>query len=80
MTELDHRLCAAHSAGDLMALVALYDEAAKGASDEDARGFYLTHAYVFALEAGSPDADELRTRLVAMGRDTPLREETTICR
>ena len=36
--------------------------------DTDAAGFYLTHAYVFALEAGSPVAEELRLELSVLGR------------
>jgi hypothetical protein len=34
-----------------------------------ARAFYLTHAYVFALEAGDPRAAALKARLVAEGAD-----------
>ncbi len=69
MSALDARLLAAHAHGDQTALIALYEEAALGAADDSARGFYLTHAYVFALEAGDPRSDALRTRLVAMGRE-----------
>lgn len=68
---LDDRLLAAHAAGDRDALVALYTEAAEAAASEGAAGFYLTHAYVFALERGHPAAPALRARLVAMGREAP---------
>jgi hypothetical protein len=72
MSDLDDRLLAAHDRGDLPALMALYAEAADSASEEQACGFYLTHAYVFALELGSAAAPGLRERLIAMGRETPL--------
>ncbi|MEM6619616.1 MAG: hypothetical protein AAF631_09965, partial [Pseudomonadota bacterium] len=51
---LNARLLAAHAAGDARTLVALYRQAGDDATDDTARGFYLTHAYVFALEAGDP--------------------------
>lgn len=70
MSDLDARLLAAHATGDRVALAVLYEEAADAAGDEDACGFYLTHAYVYALEAGLPQADRLRERLAAMGRET----------
>jgi electron transfer flavoprotein alpha/beta subunit len=69
MTDLDARLLAAHAAGDRAGLIALYEEAARGANTDTARSFYLTHAYVFALEAGDPHAEDLRRDLVAMGRE-----------
>lgn len=71
MSDLHTRLLAAHAAGDRAALIALYAEAADGALTETAAGFYLTHAYVYALEAGSPMAHALHARLCAMGRDSP---------
>lgn len=69
MNTLDARLLAAHAAGDTSALVALYAEAAQQAQDEDAAAFFLTHAYVYALDVGHPDASALHAQLVAMGRD-----------
>lgn len=71
MNDLDARLLAAHEAGDRQALVALYTEAADGASDPAAAGFFLTQAYVFALDTGHPAAQHLRARLVADGREEP---------
>ena len=71
MTDLDARLLAAHAADDTAALIALYTEAADGTNDPDARGFYLTHAYVFALARGAPQAAALRDALITMGRETP---------
>jgi len=70
MSDLDARLIAAHEAGDKPALVTLYTEAADVANDVDAACFYLTHAYVFALDAGHPAAATLHARLVAQGRES----------
>ena len=69
MSDLDARLIAAHEAGDKHALVTLYTEAADGANDVDAACFYLTHAYVFALDAGHPATARLHARLVAQNRE-----------
>ncbi|MCV6585613.1 MAG: hypothetical protein OIF47_08765 [Marinibacterium sp.] len=69
--ELDVRLLAAHASADLTALVALYTRAAdlaEAEDDFDASCFYLTHAFVFALEAGAPEAQALNDTLVARGR------------
>ena len=65
---LQDRLLAAHARDDLAALVALYTEAADQAPDTDAACFFLTHAYVFALEQGDPASDALFHRLKAHGR------------
>lgn len=70
--ELDAALIAADEAGDGPRLVALYAQAADGAEaagDIDAACFYLTHAYVFALQAGDARASELHARLQARGRE-----------
>ena len=72
MTGLDARLLEAHGRGDLVALVALYLEAADAAVDADAEGFYLTHAHVFAMELGHPQTEALRARLIAAGREESL--------
>ncbi|MGB7245029.1 MAG: hypothetical protein WBC93_23465 [Sulfitobacter sp.] len=69
MTTLDQQLLSAHAEGDAYSLVALYDQASQETDDETAAGFYLTHAYVFALELGHPDAAKLRKRLVDQGRE-----------
>ncbi|KNG92306.1 hypothetical protein [Pseudaestuariivita atlantica] len=66
--DLDAALIAAHEAGDRPALVRLYSEAADGAASEEAQAFFLTHAYVFALECGAAEATKLRARLKALGR------------
>jgi len=66
---LDDALLAAHAARDSPRLIGLYAEAASSAKGA-AGAFYLTHAYVFALESGDPRAPDLKARLVAMGADT----------
>ena len=70
-SDLDARLLAAHAADDRPALIALYREASEASETETARRFYLTHAYVYALEAGTSEAAALRAALVAMGAETP---------
>ena len=55
------------------ALVAIYEAAAGAAEDEgrdDAAGFFMTHAYVFALEAGLDDAARLKAWLMARNRES----------
>lgn len=61
----------AHARDDRAALVRLYTAAADQTSDVDAACFYLTHAYVFALDCGDPSAPALHARLVAQGRADP---------
>ncbi len=65
---LDERLLEAHARGDRAALVALYTQAADQAPDTDAACFYLTQAYVFALELGHPAAAALYQQLKAHNR------------
>lgn len=69
MTRLDAAILRAHAADDRRALARLYARAADGIDDLDAACFFLTHAYVFALETGAPEAGPLRARLVAAGRE-----------
>ncbi|MDW3221681.1 MAG: hypothetical protein R8G34_02145 [Paracoccaceae bacterium] len=71
MTSIEAQLLVAHEAGDQAALVRLYTEAARVVQDEDARGFYLTHAYIFALEAGLAEAKGLQEELIDLGREDP---------
>ncbi|MGC9370341.1 MAG: hypothetical protein ACP5DX_12440 [Paracoccaceae bacterium] len=66
---LDAALLAAHAAGDRAALVAHYTRAAEIAGDAAAEGFFLTHAYIYALEAGHAEAPALHARLKAAGRE-----------
>ena len=69
MSDLDERLLEAHGRDDRPALVTLYREAADASTDADAEGFYLTHAYVFALETNHASAPLLHARLKAAGRE-----------
>ena len=69
MSALDQAMCTAHATGDRAALIRLYTQAANEATSLDAACFYLTHAYIFALEAGAPEAHDLHARLVQHGRD-----------
>lgn len=73
MKTLDRQLLEAHDANNADALVSLYTQAANHTDDIDAACFYLTHAYVFALERGDEAADVLRERLAAHGRE-PLQD------
>jgi hypothetical protein len=71
LVELDKQLLQAHADCDVPALIRLYHEASKQAErrqDHDAACFYLTHAFVFALEYGAPEADELNQKLFERGR------------
>ncbi|MGR3814225.1 MAG: hypothetical protein ACU0AU_09035 [Cognatishimia activa] len=68
MSTLDARLLKAHERDDKPALVALYTEAAECAAAIDAKAFYLTHAYVFALDIGAPEATSLQRQLKELGR------------
>ena len=69
---LDAALLGAHATGDKAALARLYAEAAERADatgDRDRAAFYLTHAYVFALDRGDPAAGAFHARLCAWGRE-----------
>lgn len=72
MTTLEAELLAAHARSDHTALIALYAQAANAAATPDSAAFFLTHAYVFALETGHADAPALHQRLIDAGRDHPL--------
>ena len=67
---LESQLLSAHKAGDLDELWRLYRIAAAAADetgDMDRAAFYLTHAWVFALDAGSAAASDLFDELRARG-------------
>lgn len=71
---LDDRLREAHEADDVARLIALYTEAAdrrEADGEVDAACFYLTHAFVYALQAGDPAAELLQRRLWTYGREMP---------
>ncbi|MEQ9258911.1 MAG: hypothetical protein RIG84_07410 [Roseovarius sp.] len=67
--ELEARLLAAHEGDDRFALIRLYTQAADIANDLDAECFFLTYAYIFALEMGAAEASGLHARLKAYGRE-----------
>ncbi|WP_273498934.1 hypothetical protein [Lentibacter algarum] len=68
MSELQTRLLSAHEKDDRKGLIAFYTEAADQSNDMIERSFFLTHAFVFALEAGDMRAPLLHDRLREMGR------------
>lgn len=68
MSDLNDAMLAAHARADGPQLVALYTQAADQTNDIDAACFYLTHAYIFALELGAPQVAMLHGRLAAHGR------------
>jgi hypothetical protein len=70
--DLDQQLLDAHATNDASAMIALYTRAAdlcEASGDIDAMCFYLTHAFVFALESGAPERDVLQERLWKHGRE-----------
>lgn len=67
---LDAQLLDAHARDDRPALVALYRKAAEQANSDTAKYFYLTHAYIFALETGHALTQDLHDALKSAGRET----------
>ncbi|MDX8352191.1 hypothetical protein [Cognatiyoonia sp. IB215182] len=65
---LDEALLDAHARDDRTALVTLYTRAADTAESIDATCFFLTQAYIFALETGDAASKSLHDRLRAFGR------------
>ncbi len=72
VSSLNDALLAAHQAKDSATLVRLYRAAGEEAlTTNEVQGcFYLTHAYVFALEAGLPEAGDLHATLKSLGRES----------
>ena len=68
MKTLHDALLLAHRSDDKPALVELYAQAADATNQRIERQFFLTHAYIYALEAGNPVADQLCARLKVFGR------------
>lgn len=68
MTDLNAALLDAHARGDKHALVILYETAANIAADTDATCFFLTQAYVFALDVNHPSREPLFDQLKRHGR------------
>lgn len=66
---LEAQLLAAHEGDDRFALIRLYTQAADITNDLDAECFFLTYAYIFALEMGAAEAGGLHARLKAHGRE-----------
>jgi hypothetical protein len=60
-------ILAAHAQADAGTLCDLYARAADRMAPDEA-AFFLTQAWIFALEAGDARAGTLEARLVAMGR------------
>ena len=67
MTHLDEKLLAAHAAANIPALVQLYETAANAAVKPGAEEFYLTQAYVYALDIGHKNAVNLHDKLKRLG-------------
>ncbi len=70
--DLDQKIKQAHATGDCAALARFYKlggEALIADENSQAGLFLLTHAYVFALEAGIEEAEPLHRTLVAAGRE-----------
>ncbi len=70
--DLDQLLLDAHAADDRTRLAGLYAQAAdlsEGRGDIDAACFFLTQAFVFALDEGLPVCRELQLRLYRHGRE-----------
>ena len=68
---MDDRILRAHEEGAGEELVTLYREAARRADAEgdDRKGaFFLTHAWIFALECGHEAAHEIAQELRARGQ------------
>lgn len=70
MSALDAALLAAHAQANKHDLVVLYEKAANQANSDHERRFFLTHAYIFALDIGSENAGVLRQGLVELGAET----------
>lgn len=68
--QLDQALLEAHARDDRASLITLYKQAAEDATSERASGFFLTQAFIYALERGDGRAKELRQRLAEMGRES----------
>ncbi|MEM6610433.1 MAG: hypothetical protein AAF689_17875 [Pseudomonadota bacterium] len=67
--DLNSALMEAFAADDRDRIAQLYAAAAEETEDASEAAFFLTHAYVFALECGSPEAPNLRKKLVLLGAE-----------
>lgn len=66
---LEADLLKAHATDDLSAFVTLYTQAADHCDNTDRACFFLTQAWIFALEIDDPRAVALKARLINCGRD-----------
>ena len=66
---LHHAIMRAHAADDRAGLVQLYTRAATASDDINAKCFYLTYAYIYALELGHESAGRLQHELKQYGRE-----------
>ena len=70
MRALDDALRAAHQRAQGPEIARLYAKAAQNYEGDLTRAsFYLTHAYVFALEAGMPEAKDYHAQLKSWGKE-----------
>jgi hypothetical protein len=72
LDQINADLLVAHARGDKPALVRLYLRAGEhmlSLGDIDAGCFYMTHAYIFALDCGDESVAEIHQILVAHGRE-----------
>ena len=70
---LHDALLLAHERHEGAVLVGLYADAAQRAQVRDqtkAQAFFLTQAYVFALEIGLSETRDLREQLIELGAET----------
>ena len=69
MPDLHALLMNAHHTEDKSALVELYTQAADGSETIKQESFFLTHAYIYALECDHSTASLLHSRLKEYGRE-----------
>lgn len=72
LNQLDRDILAAHAAGRIDLLPALYHQAGLALlarDDVDHACFFLTQAYIFALETGDARAGDIHRILVHYGRE-----------
>ena len=75
LKQLEQEIQEAHGHADGNSLAQLYTRLAdihEAAGDVDAACFYLTHAYVFALESGNGSVNLLQERLHSHDREEPV--------
>ena len=69
MTALNDAILEAHDQRDYVALVTLYQRASTETNDMDEACFFATQAYIFALDTGHPNLNELHQFLCAHNRE-----------